>query len=219
MVFLWNLKDKIIIKKIAKVIANLRYCRKFEVTTNQFTMSNLQQLSLQFEQEIWKDVKGFEGRFSISSFGRLMSHNGRLKGSHILTPAIDILGYYMTNLRSAPVNRKVRIHTLVAENFLINPHLSVRQTVNHIDGNKLNNRVDNLEWISAAENCAHAVRIGLYDIKGSKHPAAKVNENEVLEMRSLSDNECVSARVLAISYGLSRRNVNDIVKRRLWNHV
>lgn len=180
-------------------------------------MANVIQSSLQFE-EIWKDVNGFEGRFKISNFGRILSLNGRLKRDIILTPSIDCLGYRALTLRKTPLKRKVRVHTLVGEHFLVNPHLKVRQTINHIDGNKLNNHVSNLEWISAAENCAHAVRIGLYNIKGSKHPQAKVNEEQVLEMRKMHDEGYTSTQI-ANKFGISPRNTRDIVSKRLWKHI
>lgn len=120
-------------------------------------MTNLHNSS----EEIWKEVKDFEGRYFISNSGRLRSINGTNKGETILACYLDSTGYYSATLRKVPLKRKVRIHTLVAEHFLINPHLTVRQTVNHIDGNKLNNHVSNLEWISAKENVVHATKMGL----------------------------------------------------------
>lgn len=168
--------------------------------------------------EKWESVKDFEGRFWISSYGRLRSHDLRKNTIKILPCYIDNLGYLQTTLRMKPLKRKVRIHTLVAEHFLINPELPVRQTVNHIDGNKLNNRVSNLEWISAKENCSHAVRIGLYDIKGSNHPASKVNESQVIEMRRLFSTG-VSSKEISIKFNLSAKNTRDIVNKRSWKHV
>lgn len=167
--------------------------------------------------EVWKEVKDFEVRFWISSYGRLKSHDIRRNTIKILSCYVDSQGYYQATLRMKPLKKKVRIHTLVAEHFLFKPDIEGRITVNHKDGNKLNNRVENLEWISAKDNCLHAVEMGLHDLKGSKHHQAKITEDNVREMRSLYP--LFTHKQLAEMYGLARRNVGDIINRVTWPHV
>lgn len=102
-------------------------------------------------KEVWKDIPGCEGRYQISNFGRA---KGPLK---ILKPSISDWGYQ--RLRVTDNNskkRSPRVHRLVAPAFIPNPN--GLPEVNHIDGNKLNNRVDNLEWVSAKENKEHSIR-------------------------------------------------------------
>lgn len=92
------------------------------------------------------------------------------------------------------------------------------QAVNHKDGNKLNNHISNLEWISQAENCSHAVEIGLMDRKGSKHPLSKINEKEVLEMRRLFGLGYTHQKIADI-FNICRPNVSMIVSRKRWKHI
>lgn len=169
-----------------------------------------------FGSEIWKPVFGFEKRFEISNHGRLRSINGRHKGVKILNPAIGHGGYYCTSLRMKPQNRKVRIHTLVAENFLIKP-IGQWIVVNHKDGNKLNNHINNLEWCEASENISHAVRIGLMDFKGSNHHNSKLTEEDILKIRSLYPKYL--QREIAAMFGICRRQAGDIINRVNWKHV
>lgn len=97
-------------------------------------------------QEIWKDIKGYEGHYKISNLGRFYNllTNYKSKG------AIDNTGYRRVHLN----NKSCLLHRLVAEAFIPNPQN--KSQVNHIDGNKLNNNVDNLEWCTPKENMVHA---------------------------------------------------------------
>lgn len=128
-----------------------------------------------FEQEIWKDVVGFEGKYQISNYGRIkrltyaiIRSNGKKQTwkEKILNPTKDASGYY--GIRSCTKNNikngtmiTLRIHRLVAEAFIPNPNNY--NHINHIDGNKLNNRVDNLEWCTNEYNIKMAWKDGLCD--------------------------------------------------------
>jgi len=105
--------------------------------------------------EIWKDIKEFEGIYQISNKGRLKSFKGDTNG-RVLSNKNSKGGYLSVILRYGDKRRYTRIHRLVAEAFIPNP-LSKPQ-VNHKDGNKQNNRVQNLEWVTAKENVRHAVK-------------------------------------------------------------
>lgn len=107
-------------------------------------------------EEIWKSIKGYEGLYEVSNFGRIRSyHNnkhGLSKEPKIIT---GLNGLYPTILLSKENIRKTySIHRLVAEHFLDNP-LKLKE-VNHIDGDKMNNCVTNLEWASHKGNMHHA---------------------------------------------------------------
>jgi hypothetical protein len=170
-------------------------------------------------EEIWKDVKGFEGRFKISNQGRVLSINGRYNGEQILNIHVDKLGYHFTTLRMAPLKRQVRVHQLVAEHFLIQPEGLHYPCTNHKDGNKLNNHVDNLEWVSRKDNCTHAVDTGLHDAKGSKHHNSKLTESEVKEMRTLYNEYPISHRAIGVLYGVTREQARDVINRKNWKHI
>lgn len=106
-------------------------------------------------KEIWKDIFGFNGKYQISNFGRVKSS---FKEEYKQQTRPD--GYKVVTIRDGSYSRTVSVHRLVALHFIPNPGLLGE--VNHIDGNKENNRVDNLEWCTRAENSNHAVRLGLF---------------------------------------------------------
>jgi len=130
--------------------------------------------------ELWKDISGFENLYMVSNFGRVKSLDrlvncsrgtkSRLWRGKILKLSLGcrrkhIEGYLQCSLSSKGKTYKVYVHKLVAETFL----LERNETVNHIDGNKLNNYLSNLEWISFSENIKHAFSLGLkVPLKGKR---------------------------------------------------
>ena len=110
--------------------------------------------------EVWRDVAGFEGTYQVSNKGRIKSfHYGREK---ILSPFERSDGYLSVWLQLNKSKQYFTVHRLVAETFIQNPeNLPV---VNHIDGNKQNNCVENLEWVTHSDNEKHAYKIGLMKV-------------------------------------------------------
>ena len=108
------------------------------------------------EQEQWKPIKGYEGKYDVSNFGRVRSY---YKGLHIKTQRINNCGYCYVKLYVKGKRQKMaRVHRLVAEAFIPNPdNLS---DVNHKDMNKTNNHVSNLEWSSHRGNVKHSYMNG-----------------------------------------------------------
>ena len=98
-------------------------------------------------KEIWADISGYDGKYQVSTWGRVRSAKG------ILKPYRTEKGYLKVGLLKDGVNRKHRVNRLVAETFL--PNWSGMPEVNHIDGNKENNSVTNLEWVSGPVNREH----------------------------------------------------------------
>lgn len=126
--------------------------------------------------EEWRDVVGFEGYYKVSNLGNVKSCdryvncsrglNKRLWKGKLLTKIISSTrGYEQVSLSVDGKSHKVYVHRLVAEAFLTGKH----DTVNHVDGNKLNNSVDNLEWVSYSENNLHAYAIGLKSPSGGRN--------------------------------------------------
>ena len=127
-------------------------------------------------EEIWKDIIGYEGLYQISSLGRVKSLPRSWSFKHwqdgsiitptskerLLKPHVSKRGYYIVALSKGKGHIK-NIHRLIAQAFIPNPkNLKV---INHKDGNKLNNSIDNLEWCTQKENMQHAFNIGLVNTK------------------------------------------------------
>jgi len=128
--------------------------------------------------EIWQDIKGFEGLYKISTYGRVKSlgngnsTNTATKKQRIMKTGIASNGYVKIKLNKASKRYYKTMHRLVAENFLINPNN--KPEVNHIDGNKENNNIDNLEWCTPSENQIHAFKIGKQKaLKGKNNKQSK----------------------------------------------
>ena len=111
--------------------------------------------------EIWKDIKGYEGKYEISNFGRVKSHIKIGTPTYYKTPILSTPGYYTVCLsKDGKVSYSVGIHRLVAEAFVENTD-KTKTEVNHKDGDKLNNYYENLEWVTRKKNNEHAIKSGL----------------------------------------------------------
>lgn len=117
------------------------------------------------EVEEWKDIAGYEGHYQISSFGRVKSLERLCSGGTRSVPEIirkpNIMkGYHCMSLIRDKKTKVFRVHRLVAEHF-IEQQPSPNHQINHIDGNKANNCIENLEWVLPIENTRHAIKTGL----------------------------------------------------------
>lgn len=157
-------------------------------------------------EEIWKDVVCYEGYYEVSNFGRIRTAPHSRKGiqgeyiqkSIIRKPYLSKIGYPVLNLSKDGVIKTKYIHRLVAEAFIDNPqNLPV---VNHKDGNKENNNVSNLEWVTQRNNILHR-------FKTLGQPLPK--ENIYVEF----DGEKISVSDLARKFNLSRHTIyNRVIK-------
>lgn len=108
--------------------------------------------------EEWKDIEGYEGMYQVSNLGRVRSFKKYREG-RILKSFPDPNGYLKVSLSKNNKLKNHRVHRLVAIHFIPNPQN--KSQVNHIDGNKQNDNVNNLEWSTPSENGKHAYKIGL----------------------------------------------------------
>lgn len=140
-------------------------------------------------KEIWKDIAGYEGVYQVSNFGRIktLAHwqvyaNGDKHSykERIRTPGIGPTGYLSIRLGSR--GREAGVHRFVAETFI--PRVSGKNDVNHIDGDKSNNRVDNLEWVNRKENMKHCRKILKKEVGKAKTPILCIETGETFESLS-----------------------------------
>ena len=109
--------------------------------------------------EEWRDIEGYEGLYQVSSLGNVRSQRRKTTKGGLLKIAKNPCGYSFVNLCKNGKASLKRIHRLVAEAFVPNPN--GYSDVNHIDGNKENNKASNLEWVTRSANINHAYKTGL----------------------------------------------------------
>lgn len=105
------------------------------------------------EEEIWKLIKGYEDSYAISTLGIVYSLRTKVYRKAFVTSG----GYHMITLKVNGKCKKISVHIVVAQHFIKNP--KKKPEVNHIDGNKINNNISNLEWVTKSENCIHSHRV------------------------------------------------------------
>lgn len=167
-------------------------------------------------EEIWKDVKDFEGLYQVSNLGnlkRLVSK--RVLFERLIGSSIDRYGYVKRALCKDGKMYYFTEHRLVANAFI--PNAFNKPSVNHINGIKTDNKVENLEWCTNKENTQHAIRIGLKDQKGIKHHKCKLTEKQVLEIREIGFSQ--TRMFLSKKYDVSRTTILGIIRRDFWKHI
>jgi hypothetical protein len=165
------------------------------------------------KMEQWKDIEGFEGIYKVSSKGRVWSYAyGSGKERRF---SITNRGYALIILQlHGKVYKGESVHRLVAKAFIPNPE--GKATVNHIDGNKLNNSVENLEWVTQKDNVKHAYRTGLKKgLRGENNPSAMLTEEQVIEIRGL----VLSQEKIASMYGVTRGCIKGIKENKTWRYL
>lgn len=173
-------------------------------------------------EEIWKDIEGFEGLYQVSNLGRVKSldryveSRGHLiyrKG--VIRKPFDTTGYYSVTLNKDRKETTFQVHRLVAQAFIPNPNdLPV---VNHLDGRKTNNCIDNLEWTTYAENSKHAVETGLVDVIASKINGLKAIDVIAIRVKC-EDTQQVFESVVAAERYIKSECIHDNIHKHKRTH-
>jgi hypothetical protein len=160
------------------------------------------------------EVLGYNGNYTISEDGVILSNSGRFlnKEDKSITHSLTDDGYEFIRLSLNYKIKKHFVHRIIAQHFIPNPN--GLEQVNHIDGNKRNNVISNLEWCSRQDNMKHAALNNLMQ-NGSDRPSSKLTEKQAIEIK----NSKLSGSELAKIYGVSK-NTALLIKRGLkWSYL
>lgn len=181
--------------------------------------------------EVWKAIPGYEGYYEASDAGVIRSvdrvvphgiHGTCKQKGRVLRYAKDAKGYPRVALSDGTKLRTYTIHRLIAHTFM-SPRPDGHQ-INHMNGIKTDNRVDNLEYCTPSENSLHSFRIGLQKPKpGSLNPMAKLTEDQVKTIRTIAGRggRYYGRKELAARFGVSECTIKEVVtgSRGGWKHV
>lgn len=178
-------------------------------------------------EEIWKDIRGYEGLYQVSNLGRVKSLERMTSQNKHLKEKLTCLnklshGYNNVGLCKQGKTKAFYVHRLVAEAFIPNPEN--KPQVNHIDGCKTNNKVDNLEWVTQSENMQHAYRTGLLKtdllpkLIGGDNPQAKFTWEEArwIKEHYIPRHKEFGTRALARKFGVSHSRISDLINNKTW---
>ena len=175
-----------------------------------------------------KDIEGYEGAYQVSRSGevkglpRRVYRRDGIKGAmldeRMLKGAINSSGYLTVTLSLNSKQNSRFIHRLVAEAFIENPNGC--EQVNHKDRNKLNNHVENLEWVTPQENSAHgnSLESDKERKRGSSNPNSKLTEKCVIEIRRLRK-KGIKIQEIADKFDINNSSVSTICNNKSWKHI
>ncbi len=173
--------------------------------------------------EIWKDIPDYVGLYQASNLGRIKSlakwknhpHSGMSFCKEKIISEIQSKNrYHKVCLWKNGIKKSFMVHRLVAFCFIENPKML--KEINHINGLKDDNRVENLEWCTRSENVQHAFDNGLAK-KGENHPDSRLTEQKVLAIRRLYKiNPNFKKRKLARKLGICHMSLLKILKNKSW---
>lgn len=158
-------------------------------------------------EEIWKPIVGLEGYYEVSNLGRLKG----IKFGTIYKLSKNRDGYLQTIIKFKGKKIHLYAHKQVAKSFIKNT--LNKKTVNHIDGDKNNNKVSNLEWLSQGENLKHAYSVGLMGVKPKK--GYKLNIEDVVFIRQCN----LPVKKLSEKYNVTTKHIKAIRHFRKWKSV
>jgi NUMOD4 motif/HNH endonuclease len=178
------------------------------------------------EIEIWKDIAGYEGLYQVSNLGRVKSLARAIRNTfkstrqlpeRILKPATHTRGYLYVNLTTGARNYKhCYVHRLVGIAFIGAPPFPDAE-INHKNGIKTDNHIENLEWVTPLQNMTHAWENGLINNRGENQTNHKLTDDIVRQIKALKGQK--STYAIAKQFGTHQSSVHLIHKGKIWAHV
>jgi transposase len=220
-VFLINI-DEDFLKKNYLTMTNKEMANHFNVNINQIKRG-LEKLFLRraefeyipFKNEELKDIHLSFGNYGVTNLGRVVNRNRFT----ILKPQIKNQ-YHQVGLSENKIMKWISVHRLVAFAFITNDNPIEKTQVNHIDGNKLNNVVENLEWVTPLENQLHALRTGLkIPVRGSQSGTAKLSEKQAVEICELLSKGNRVCDIVRMKEYATKSIVEKIKNKKRWGHI
>jgi len=161
-----------------------------------------------------KKIKEYDNYFASRKGEIYSDKNGEL---FKLKPYLINTGYAIVSIRNDEGQITKTVHRIIAETFIPNPNN--KKQVNHINCDKEDNRVENLEWVTCSENHKHAFNNGIKTQAGINNSRCRLTENEVLEIRNAYRLGCFTQTEIAEAYNVSSVNISAIITRRSWKHI
>lgn len=166
-------------------------------------------------EEIYKIIPDTNDLYEASNLGNVRRVGGKAHSTKMRSDGYIRIGLYITPC----VQHKYYVHRLVASAFM--GKIPDGYEVNHKDGNRANNRVDNLEIVTPAENMMHAYRVlGRKNLQGESHHRTKLKASDVIKIRELRSKGLLIREIHELySHLIGMDGIYDICLRRCWNHV
>jgi len=170
--------------------------------------------------EVWKNIVGFEN-YKVSNLGNVIGleiktdfgRATKIYPERVINAWIDKKGYHYIDICKKGKYKRYLLHRLVAMHFIENTHK--KPQVNHIDGIKSNNKVENLEWCTAKENLKHARDTGLNDNSGEKNYQSKLSESDVLYIRNSKETQ----KQLCEKFNISQSGISSVLRFKTYKNV
>jgi hypothetical protein len=179
----------------------------------------LEELGLQLESlpgEKWRVIPETNDRYYLSNKGRMVTrrwHNAYIPA--FMKPAPDAGGYLRTMILRRGEYHTIKMHREIAKVFIPNP--LNKPTINHLNGIKTDNGIENLEWATRSENVTHAFAMGLESNAGENHPKHKLTDEIVIRARQMRKNGMMYKDIAKI-LGFKKAVITDCCTRS-WLHV